>query len=100
MEHAGNGLAALARLAQGGVDLVLCDLDLPGLDGLQLTRTWRAREAAAGAPRLPLLALTARSDAEAEAQARAAGMDGFQRKPVTAELLQRLLQPWLPPGAC
>jgi len=100
VEHAGNGLAALARLAQGGVDLVLCDLDLPGLDGLQLTRTWRAREAAAGAPRLPLLALTARSDAEAEAQARAAGMDGFQRKPVTAELLQRLLQPWLPPGAC
>ena len=40
----------------------------------------------------PLLAVTARADADAEAQARAAGFDGFLRKPVTGDLLARALE--------
>jgi signal transduction histidine kinase/CheY-like chemotaxis protein len=80
--HAPQGLAALAELEAGGFDLALLDLDLPGIDGFALARLVRARGHA-----LPLLALTARSDAEAEPAARAAGMDGFLRKPVTGEML-------------
>ncbi|HEX5755939.1 MAG TPA: ATP-binding protein [Arenimonas sp.] len=80
--HASQALAALSALAAGDFDLAFLDLDLPGMDGLQLARLIRAQGRA-----LPLLALTARSDPDAEAQALAAGMDGFQRKPVTAAML-------------
>jgi signal transduction histidine kinase/CheY-like chemotaxis protein len=80
--HAPHGLAALAELDAGSFDLALLDLDLPGIDGLALARLVRAR----GQP-LPMLALTARADPDAEPAARAAGMAGFLRKPVTGEML-------------
>ncbi len=80
--HAPQALAALAELEAGGFDLALLDLDLPGIDGFALARLVRVRGHA-----LPMLALTARSDADAEPAARAAGMDGFLRKPVTGDML-------------
>lgn len=80
--HAPHGLAALAELELARFDLALLDLDLPGIDGLALARLIRAKGLA-----LPLVALTARADAEAEPAARAAGMDGFLRKPVTGDIL-------------
>ncbi|MBO9664691.1 hybrid sensor histidine kinase/response regulator [Dokdonella sp.] len=88
--HAPNGLAALAELqcattaGEAGFDLALLDLDLPGLDGLRLARMIRASGSAA---RLPLIALTARSVGDEEAQIRAAGMDLLLRKPTTLESL-------------
>ena len=82
VRHVPHGLAALAELATADYDLAVLDLDLPGIDGLQLARLLRAR-----GETLPLLALTARADPQAEPEARAAGMDGFLRKPVTGELL-------------
>lgn len=84
--HAAHGLAALSELQAGDFDLALLDLDLPGLDGFELARLLRAQ-----GRRLPLLALTARADAGAEPQARAAGMDGFLRKPVTGAMLAEAL---------
>jgi signal transduction histidine kinase/ligand-binding sensor domain-containing protein len=80
--HALHGLAALAETASGEFDLGLLDLDLPGLDGLALARALRAK----GFDK-PLVAVTARADGEAEPAARAAGFDGFLRKPVTGALL-------------
>jgi CheY-like chemotaxis protein len=80
--HAPQGLAALAEIATTPFDVVLLDLDLPGLDGLELARLLRTQW-----PALPLVALTARADAEAEADARGAGMVGFLRKPATGEEL-------------
>jgi signal transduction histidine kinase/streptogramin lyase len=80
--HAPHALAALAELQSTRFDLVLCDLDLPGMDGLSLARLLRQR-----GETLPLLAITARADPEAEAGARAAGMQGFLRKPVSAAQL-------------
>jgi signal transduction histidine kinase/sugar lactone lactonase YvrE len=82
VDHAPQALAALAELSLHRYDLAILDLDLPGMDGLQLAALLRAQGQA-----LPLLALTARSDGEAEAQARAAGMRGFLRKPVDAARL-------------
>lgn len=84
--HAAHGLAALAELQAGRFDLALLDLDLPGLDGFELARLLRAQ-----GHDLPLVALTARADGEAEPQAREAGMDGFLRKPVTGEMLGAVL---------
>lgn len=85
--HAPHGLAALSALAAEAFDAALLDLDLPGLDGLELARLLRQQ-----GHRLPLLAVTARADAQAEPEARAAGMDGFLRKPVTGELLASALR--------
>jgi signal transduction histidine kinase/CheY-like chemotaxis protein len=80
--HTAHGLAALAEVSTGHFDIALLDLDLPGLDGLELARLIHAHS-----PHLPLVALTARADGEAEPQARAAGMVGFLRKPVTGDEL-------------
>ena len=91
--HAAHGLAALAALEDPGIDLALVDLDLPGIDGLQLARLLRDRE---GEGRhLPLIAITARATGDEEEQARAAGMDGFLRKPLSSSALERAMAPWL-----
>jgi CheY-like chemotaxis protein len=83
--HVVNGLAALAELAHAGFDAVLLDLDLPGVDGFQIARLIRQREHAG--QHLPIVAVTARQGSEDEAKARAAGMDGFLRKPLSGEQL-------------
>lgn len=80
--HALHGLAALAEAASTDFDAGLLDLDLPGLDGLALARALRAQGFAK-----PLIAVTARADAEAEPAVLAAGFDGFLRKPVTGAML-------------
>lgn len=84
--HAAHGLAALTEAAATDFDAGMLDLDLPGLDGFALARQLRGIGFIA-----PLLAVTARADADAEAQARAAGFDGFLRKPVTGDLLAAAL---------
>jgi signal transduction histidine kinase/ligand-binding sensor domain-containing protein/CheY-like chemotaxis protein len=88
--HSPNGLAALGELQrhadgrdQCGFDIALIDLDLPGIDGLQLARMLRARDHAD----LPLIAVTARSVGNEETLIRDAGMDVLLRKPVTTKLL-------------
>jgi signal transduction histidine kinase/CheY-like chemotaxis protein/streptogramin lyase len=93
--HAAHGLAALTALSEADVQLALVDLDLPGIDGLQLTRLVREKETGSGR-HLPILAITARATGDEEAQARAAGMDGFLRKPIRAAQLKAAIKPWLP----
>ncbi len=84
--HAAQGLAALAEAASAPFDMALLDLDLPGLDGLALARQLRAQGFSQ-----PLLAVTARADAEAEPLAREAGFDGFLRKPLTGAMLDEAI---------
>lgn len=83
--HVANGLAALSELAHASFDALLLDLDLPGVDGFQIARLIRQREH--DGQRVPIVAVTARSAAEDEMRAYAAGMDGFLRKPLTGEEL-------------
>ncbi|MDQ3228818.1 MAG: ATP-binding protein [Pseudomonadota bacterium] len=85
--HAAHGLAALVEVARTRFDVGLLDLDLPGMDGLALARHLRAQGFTA-----PLLAVTARSDADAESQSDAAGFDGFLRKPVTGATLMAAVE--------
>lgn len=89
--HAAHGLAALAEAATTRFDLLLLDLDLPGMDGLALARQLRAQGVTQ-----PLLAVTARADADAEPLAEQAGFDGFLRKPLTGEILADALEALLP----
>ncbi len=80
--HAPHGLAALTEVAGAAFDVGLLDLDLPALDGMALARQLRG-----WGHEFPLIAVTARSDAEAERLALEAGMDGFLRKPLTGQIL-------------
>ncbi len=80
--HAGHALAAMTALATRSFDVAFVDLDLPGMDGLTLARQLRMQ----GFDR-PMIAITARADADAEPQAMAAGFDAFLRKPLTGDML-------------
>ncbi|MFP7722088.1 hybrid sensor histidine kinase/response regulator [Lysobacter sp. A3-1-A15] len=83
VRHVAHGLAALVEATRATPQLALLDLDLPGMDGLALARQLRMHGYTG-----PLLAITARADADAEPQARAAGFNGFIRKPVSGAMLR------------
>lgn len=86
-----SGEHALQRLAIESFDLVLMDLDMPGLGGLEATRRLRAAEALGGRARLPVVALTPSCKLEKAERIRSAGMDGHVGKPIqTAQLLAEL----------
>ncbi len=78
-----NALEAMTRTSQETFDMIFCDIDLPGMDGLELTRLWRQQGLTT-----PIVALTARTQADAEQHCREAGMNGFLRKPVTGRQLR------------
>lgn len=67
-------------------DLILMDIQLPGMDGLEFTKELKADERTAG---IPVIALTAHSMPLHQRAARAAGCDGFIPKPWTPEALSR-----------
>ncbi|HEY7060479.1 MAG TPA: GAF domain-containing protein [Chloroflexota bacterium] len=93
VEGVGDGEAALERIAAGGVDLVLLDLVLPGMDGVELCRQVRAR--AADEVYLPIIVLTGLAD-EAERRAGfAAGADDYVTKPFDAPDLFDRIDVWL-----
>ena len=87
----GNGEDALAALEQEqAFDLVLMDVQMPGMDGLQATASLRQREASAG-PRVPVIALTAHAMQGDRERCLAAGMDGYVTKPVSSASLSRAI---------
>lgn len=91
-----NGLEATqVATAAERPDLILMDVQMPVMDGLEATRQIRAWEKANGQPRLPIVALTAGAFAEDYERCTAAGMDDFLAKPINHEQLQLLLGQWL-----
>ena len=93
---AGNGEAAVeswaaARAAGSPYDLVLMDVQMPGMDGLEAARRIRAAEAAAGDRPTRMLALTANAQTEDREACLAAGMDGLLVKPLDRERLREAL---------
>ncbi len=75
-----NGADALTVLARGEFDVVLMDMRMPQVDGLEATRRWRAQEAPGR--HIPIIALTANATVEDRERCLAAGMDDFLSKPV------------------
>jgi PAS domain S-box-containing protein len=76
-----DGPAALRHVETTAFDVALVDVQMPGMDGFELTATIRAREAQTGR-RLPIIALTAHATTGYREQCLAAGMDGYVSKPV------------------
>ncbi len=89
-----DGLQAVERLAKGGVDLVLMDMQMPVMDGLEATRRIRADGGVSAA--VPIVGLTANAFASDRAACFDAGMNDFVMKPVTRDRLQAALAAHLP----
>jgi PAS domain S-box-containing protein len=93
---AGTGTAAVeswlsARAAGTPYDLILMDVHMPEMDGLEAARRIRASESEAGATRTAIVALTANAFSEDRDACRDAGMDGFLVKPLDRERLAAAL---------
>ena len=80
-----TGEAAVAAVARGRHDVVLMDVALPGIDGLETARRIRALPAPAGLT--PILGVSGRTDPDDEAAARAVGMDFYLHKPLSPRQL-------------
>ena len=93
---ADNGVQALKMLEQQPVDLLITDIRMPIMDGLDAARTIRAlpREDAAS---IPIFALSASVFAEDVERSLCSGMNGHLGKPVDIEQICSMLQTWLYP---
>ena len=85
-----NGCAAVDALAQHTYDLVLMDIQMPQMDGLEATRTIRSRGDAF--PQPIIIAMTAAAAREDQDACMAAGMDGFVSKPFKPDRLLAILE--------
>ncbi|HEX4303606.1 MAG TPA: ATP-binding protein [Rhizomicrobium sp.] len=77
-----SGDAAVRAMETDTFDIVLTDIHMPGMDGIEATRAIRASETASGRQRTPIVALTADALETGKRACKDAGMDGFLTKPV------------------
>jgi len=94
VEIARNGHEALEKLdTVPDIDLVLMDIMMPGMDGLEATRRLRADERFV---RLPVIAITAKAMKDDQEQCLAAGANDYLAKPIDLSRLYSLLRVWMP----
>jgi signal transduction histidine kinase/ActR/RegA family two-component response regulator len=101
VDEAANGALALEAMAAQRYDLVLMDCMMPDMNGYDASREQRRREQAAGAPRMPIIALTASAIEGDRVRCLEAGMDDYLSKPYTGAQLQAMVGRWYaaPPPA-
>ncbi len=85
VDHAGNGQEALAAVIRGRYDLVLMDVNMPGLSGIETARTIRSLQNQKA--RVPIVAMTANAFHLYAEEMRVAGMNGYQMKPINPSAL-------------
>ena len=86
-----DGQAALQAWQAGGHDLILMDMQMPGMDGIQATRRIREIERQRGG-HTPIVALTSNTSPEERERCLQAGMDGHVAKPIRQDELYRAIQ--------
>lgn len=90
--HVKNGREAVAAVRQGSYDLVLMDISMPEMDGIEATLLIRDYEAETGKPCLPILALTANAMPEEVERFHKTGMNGCLTKPIRKQKLMDAIQ--------
>jgi two-component system sensor histidine kinase/response regulator len=93
VEFAQDGEQALRRLGEASFDLVLMDMQMPGMDGTMATRAIRSGPAARDIPVVILSATSERADRDVCLEA---GANEFLLKPIQVDLLGQALMRWLP----
>ena len=90
--EAGNGAEALAVLQEGKVDLILCDINMPVMDGLEFVKQLSTVENAKG---VPVVMITTEGSEGHVVQALSAGARGYIRKPFTPDQVKEHVLPVL-----
>jgi two-component system chemotaxis response regulator CheY len=90
VREAGSGVEGLEMLRTGPVDLILTDINMPVMDGLEFVRQIKAQNLAPGTP---VVMITTESSEEHVKQAILAGARGYIRKPFTAEQVKERVLP-------
>ena len=91
-----NGYDVIEACDKEFFDLILMDVQMPGMDGLETTKALRARETER---RTPVVALTAHAVNEQKTQLLLAGMDDFLSKPVSEDDLKHIIERWAKSGS-
>ena len=89
-----SGKAALKAVQQDSFDLVLMDVQMPGMDGRECTEQIRRWEAGHGGQALPIVALTAHAMANEKRALLHSGMDDYLTKPISDRQLAQVVQKW------
>ena len=92
VHEAGSGTEAIDLLRAQEVDLILSDINMPSMDGLEFLRQMRAQNRAQG---VPVVMITTESSEEHVKQAIQAGARGYIRKPFTADQVKERVLPLL-----
>jgi two-component system chemotaxis response regulator CheY len=92
VHEAGNGIEGLEVLRRISVDLILSDINMPSMDGLEFLRQIKAQNLV---PDAPVVMITTESSEEHVKQAIAAGARGYIRKPFTPEQVKERVLPLL-----
>jgi signal transduction histidine kinase/ActR/RegA family two-component response regulator len=92
-DSASDGVGALAALEKKHYDLVLMDVQMPGVDGLEATRIFRSRQSGR---HIPIIAMTAHAMQGDREKCIAAGMDDYIAKPILPGALADMLAKWIP----
>jgi CheY-like chemotaxis protein len=91
VQTAEDGRVALDKLKEKAFDVVLMDIQLPVMDGMEATRRIRSGEAGEARKDIPIVAMTAYAMAEEKDVFLQAGMNEYVSKPVDLEVLQRTM---------
>jgi two-component system, chemotaxis family, chemotaxis protein CheY len=92
VREAGTGADGLEQLRANSVDLIISDINMPTMDGLEFVRQLQAQKLAPG---VPVVMITTESSEEHVKQAIQAGARGYIRKPFTAEQVKERVLPLL-----
>jgi len=92
VREASNGAEGLAALEAGGVDLILCDINMPVMDGMDFLRQLAGVPSAKG---VPVVMITTEGSESHVVQALSIGARGYIRKPFTAEQVRQHVTPLL-----
>lgn len=92
VREAGNGAEALGALKENGADLVLCDINMPVMDGIEFLKQLQTVENAKG---VPVVMITTEGSESHVVQALSIGAKGYIRKPFTPEQVKEHVIPLL-----
>jgi two-component system, chemotaxis family, chemotaxis protein CheY len=94
-KEAGSGLEAIEQLALGPVDLMILDLNMPDMHGMEVLRFVRSQS---GHRDIPILILTTRGEENSKSEAKASGASDYLTKPFVPDLLARKVRGLLGDG--